>query len=132
MNSKSEENKKIVKSFFESLSSGTNTYLDYYTDESEIWTAGQNAIGGRRTKAEVESFADGILSAFPEGIRFEITSMIAEDDRVAAEVKGDAVHASGLVYQNEYHFLVTLKDNKIIELKEYMDTQLAAKVLLGE
>ena len=58
--------------------------------------------------------------------------MIAEDDRVAAEVKGDAVHASGQVYQNEYHFLVTLKDNKIIELKEYMDTQLAAKVLLGE
>ena len=126
MNSKSEENKKIVKSFFESLSSGTNAYLDYYTDESEIWTAGQNAIGGRRTKAEVESFADGILS------RFEITSMIAEDDRVAAEVKGDAVHASGQVYQNEYHFLVRLKDNKIIELKEYMDTQLAAKVLLGE
>ena len=47
-------------------------------------------------------------------------------------MKGDAVHASGQVYQNEYHFLVRLKDNKIIELKEYMDTQLAAKVLLGE
>ena len=87
MASKTEENKKIVESFFESLSSGTNSYLDYYTNDSEIWTAGQNAIGGRRTKAEIESFADGILSAFPKGIRFEITSMIAEDDRVAAEVK---------------------------------------------
>tara|TARA_B100001027_G_scaffold46826_1_gene30678 strand:+ start:467 stop:865 length:399 start_codon:yes stop_codon:yes gene_type:complete len=132
MASKTEENKKIVESFFESLSSGTNSYLDYYTNDSEIWTAGQNAIGGRRTKAEIESFADGILSAFPKGIRFEITSMIAEDDRVAAEVKGDAIHASGQIYQNEYHFLIRLKNNKIIELKEYMDTQLAAKVLLGE
>lgn len=132
MASKTEENKKIVESFFESLSSGTNSYLDYYTNDSEVWTAGQNAIGGRRTKAEIESFADGILSAFPKGIRFEITSMIAEDDRVAAEVKGDAIHASGQIYQNEYHFLIRLKNNKIIELKEYMDTQLAAKVLLGE
>tara|TARA_B100000886_G_C20305830_1_gene441687 strand:- start:417 stop:815 length:399 start_codon:yes stop_codon:yes gene_type:complete len=132
MASKTEENKKIVESFFDSLSSGTNSYLDYYTNDSEIWTAGQNAIGGRRTKAEIESFADGILSAFPKGIRFEITSMIAEDDRVAAEVKGDAIHASGQIYQNEYHFLIRLKNNKIIELKEYMDTQLAAKVLLGE
>ena len=132
MASKTEENKKIVESFFESLSSGTNSYLDYYTNDSEIWTAGQNAIGGRRTKAEIESFADGILSAFPKGIRFEITSMIAEDDRVAAEVKGDAIHASGQIYQNEYHFLIRLKNNKIVELKEYMDTQLAAKVLLGE
>jgi len=132
MSSETEENKKIVESFFESLSSGTNSYLDYYTNDSEIWTAGQNAIGGRRTKAEIESFADGILSAFPKGIRFEITSMIAEDDRVAAEVKGDAIHASGQIYQNEYHFLIRLKNNKIVELKEYMDTQLAAKVLLGE
>ena len=132
MSSETEENKKIVESFFESLSSGTNSYLDYYTNDSEIWTAGQNAIGGRRTKAEIESFANGILSAFPKGIRFEITSMIAEDDRVAAEVKGDAIHASGQIYQNEYHFLIRLKNNKIIELKEYMDTQLAAKVLLGE
>ena len=132
MSSETEENKKIVESFFESLSSGTNSYLDYYTNDSEIWTAGQNAIGGRRTKAEIESFANGILSAFPKGIRFEITSMIAEDDRVAAEVKGDAIHASGQIYQNEYHFLIRLKNNKIVELKEYMDTQLAAKVLLGE
>ena len=132
MSSETEENKKIVESFFESLSSGTNSYLDYYTNDSEVWTAGQNAIGGRRTKAEIESFANGILSAFPKGIRFEITSMIAEDDRVAAEVKGDAIHASGQIYQNEYHFLIRLKNNKIVELKEYMDTQLAAKVLLGE
>ena len=33
---------------------------------------------------------------------------------------------------NKYHFLLKIKDNEILELKEYMDTQLAAKVLLGE
>jgi len=28
--------------------------------------------------------------------------------------------------------LLTIKNGKIIELKEYMDTQLAAKILLGQ
>ena len=50
MNTTSIENKKIAKEFFEALSSGSDSYLDFYTDESMIWTAGENAIGGRRTK----------------------------------------------------------------------------------
>jgi ketosteroid isomerase-like protein len=58
--------------------------------------------------------------------------MVAENDYVAAEVAGSAMHVSGKPYNNKYHFLLKIKDNEILELKEYMDTQLAAKVLLGE
>ena len=42
------------------------------------------------------------------------------------------MHFSGKPYNNKYHFLLKIKDGEILELKEYMDTQLAAKVLLGE
>ena len=42
------------------------------------------------------------------------------------------MHASGKPYNNKYHFLLTIKNGKILELKEYMDTQMAAKILLGE
>jgi len=58
--------------------------------------------------------------------------MTAEDDRVAVEVSGESIHASGKPYNNKYHFLLIIRDGKIIQLKEYMDTQLAAKILLGE
>ena len=51
---------------------------------------------------------------------------------MAVEVQGEAIHASGEPYNNQYHFLLRIKNGKIIELKEYMDTQLAAKILLGE
>ena len=47
MNTTSIENKKIAIDFFEALSSGSDSYLDFNTDESIIWTAGENAIGGR-------------------------------------------------------------------------------------
>ena len=130
MTSITEESKDIAIKFFEALSSGSETYLDYYNDDSIIWTAGENDIGGTRTKKEIITFAHGILEAFPTGIKFNITGITAENERVAVEVQGDAVHISGKPYNNFYHFLLKIKDGKIIELKEYMDTQLAAKILL--
>jgi len=132
MSSLTDENKKIAKKFFEALSTGSDKYLDFYTDDSVIWTAGDNAIGGTRTKKEIINFAQNILAAFPSGITFKITSMTAEKEKVAVEVSGEAIHASGQTYNNQYHFLLRIQDGKILELKEYMDTQLAAKILLGE
>ena len=132
MSSVTKENKEIAIKFFEALSSGSATYLDFYNEDSIIWTAGDNDIGGTRTKKEIVDFAEGILAAFPTGIIFYITGITAENERVAVEVSGEAVHASGKPYNNKYHFLLTIKDGKILELKEYMDTQLAAKILLGE
>ena len=132
MSSITDQNKKITRDFFEALSTGSNKYLDFYTDDSIIWTAGNNSIGGTRTKKEVVTFAENILSAFPNGIIFNITGITAENERVAVEISGEAIHASGETYNNKYHFLLIIKDEKILELKEYMDTQLAAKILLGE
>ena len=127
-----DNNKKLVEDFFRILSSGSQDYLSFYTEESIIWTAGENAIGGSRSKSEVAGFAKSILDSFPDGISFNVVNLIAENDYVAAEVEGTAMHVSGKPYNNKYHFLLKIKDNKILELKEYMDTQLAAKVLLGE
>ena len=95
MTSISEENKDIAIKFFKALSSWSETYLNYYNDDSIIWTAGDNSIGGTRTKQEIVDFAQGILSAFPDGIKFNITGITAENERVAVEVSGEAIHASG-------------------------------------
>ena len=127
-----DRNKELVQEFFNLLSSGSDEYLDYYTDESLIWTAGENAIGGSRSKSEVVGFAKSVLDSFPKGITFNVVNLVAENDYVAAEVEGEAMHVSGKPYNNKYHFLIKIKDSKILELKEYMDTQLAVKVLLGE
>ena len=132
MSDSTDNNKKLVVDFFRILSSGSQDYLDFYTEESIIWTAGENAIGGSRSKSEVVGFAKSILDSFPDGISFNVVNLIAENDYVAAEVESTAMHVSGKPYNNKYHFLLKIKDNKIMELKEYMDTQLAAKVLLGE
>ena len=75
-----------------------------------IWTAGENAIGGSRSKSEVVGFAKSVLDSFPEGINFNVVNLVAENDYVAAEVEGSAMHVSGKPYNNKYHFL--LKDKR--------------------
>ncbi len=122
MSSLTEKNKPIARDFFETLSAGSEKYLDFYTDDSVSWTAGDNSIGGTRTKKEIISFAQNILAAFPSGVMFNITGMTAEDEKAAVEISGEAIHASGQTYNNQYHFLLRIKDGKILELKEYMDT----------
>ena len=120
MSETSKNNKEIATEFFNSLSSGTEDYLDFYTDDSTIWTAGDNAIGGTRSKEEIVEFAQGILAAFPDGITFNITGMTAEDDRVAVEVSGESIHASGQPYNNKYHFLLIIYCLKVCSCPVYL------------
>jgi ketosteroid isomerase-like protein len=52
-----------------------------------------------------------------------IKGMVAEGDKVAVEVVGDGRLRDGRRYQNEYHFLLTVRDGKVVAVREYLDTQ---------
>ena len=49
--------------------------------------------------------------------------MIAEGERVAVEATGFVELTDGRTYSPQYHFLVTVRDGKVFEVREYMDTQ---------
>jgi ketosteroid isomerase-like protein len=126
-----EDNKRTVRRFFEHLSRGeTKAVLDLYADDASVWTAGSLAFSGRRSKQEVAPLMEGILGAFPEGLRFTIHGITAEGDRVAVEAESQGRHANGKLYNNLYHFLLVVREAKVREFKEYLDTKLAHEVLL--
>jgi uncharacterized protein len=126
-----EDNKRIARRFFEYLSRGdTKAVLDLYANDATVWTAGSLAFSGRRSKQEVTPLMEGILGAFPEGLRFTIHGITAEGDRVAVEAESHGRHANGKLYNNLYHFLLVVREGKVRELKEYLDTELAHEVLL--
>ena len=58
--------------------------------------------------------------------------MTAEGERVAIEAESYGRHINGKTYNNLYHFLMVIRDGKISELKEYMDTMHANEVLVGD
>lgn len=127
-----EQNKQTVIDFFDQMSNGNvKGFVDLYHEGGAVWTSGNTLISGTQKKSAIQEFAGGIYDAFPEGLKFKINSMTAEDDRVAVEAESEGMHVSGVKYQNFYHFLFILKDSKVLLLKEYMDTEKVTDILCG-
>lgn len=127
-----EANKRKVKAFFDAMNNGdVDSIVDAYRDDGYVWTKGRTLISGKFNKEQIRAAAGSIYEAFPEGIRFEILNMTAEEDRVAVEATSHGRHVSGLIYENEYHFLFHFKEGQLLALKEYMDTEHITEVLCG-
>ena len=127
-----EQNKQTVIDFFDQMSNGNvEGFVNLYHEGGAVWTSGNTLVSGTQKKAEIVEFAGQIYEAFPDGIKFKIISMTAEDDRVAVEAESEGMHVSGVMYQNFYHFLFIFKDGKVLLLKEYMDTEKVTDILCG-
>jgi ketosteroid isomerase-like protein len=125
-------NKALVRTFFDALSrADVEAVRELYAEDFELWTAGTLPFSGTSNKAQALEGMRGILSIFPEGLDFSIDAMTAEGERVAVEAKSEGVHTSGARYHNRYHFLLVVRDGRITELKEYLDTEHAREVLAG-
>jgi ketosteroid isomerase-like protein len=57
-----------------------------------------------------------------------VLSITAEDDRVAVEAEGNALHANGRRYDNHYCYIFQIRDAKIFIFREYQDTLLVFDV----
>jgi len=126
-----EQNKGVVREFFEALNrSDGKRVLELYADDGTCWTAGSLPFSGLHTLEETGQVMAGILGAFPRGIQFTIHGVTAEGDRVAVEAESIGEHVSGCTYTNQYHFLFVIRDGRIAQFKEYLDTQRADEVLV--
>lgn len=127
-----ERNKQLARAFFDALNRGdVPAILDAYADDGYCLTTGNTLISGKFSKAQIAQAAGGIFEVFPNGIRFTIKAMTAEDDRVAVEAESEGDHVSGQRYSNQYHFFMRFGDGKLTEFKEYMDTERITDILCG-
>ena len=127
-----ETNKQCARAFFDALNRGdVQALLDAYAEDGYCHTMGHTLISGRFDKAQIAQAAGGIFAVFPQGIRFTIKHLTAEDDRVAVEAESEGAHVSGVVYRNEYHFFMRFRDGKVVLFREYMDTERVTDVLCG-
>lgn len=125
-------NKKFITDFFNAMNSGDiDAIVNSYDEYGALQTMGRTAISGRYNKTQIKDACVGIYQSFPNGISFTVDNIISEGDKVAVEAHSVGMHASGKLYSNEYHFLFTLSKGKILELKEYMDTERVTEILCG-
>jgi len=128
-----EENKQLAHEFLAALSrADTEWVAAHYGEDMELWTAGSLPFSGSSTREEALAGMPQILGLFPDGIEFKINALTAEGERVAIEATSRGTTFRGNVYDQEYHFLLTVRDGKIVGFREYMDTEHARKILVGE
>lgn len=127
-----EENKKVVLDFLENLSAGNAAaIMNTLADSATWWVAGNFPLSGTKTKAQFGELIGGLGENIDGGLRVTPTGVTAEGDRVAVEAESYAKMKNGKTYQNKYHFLFLVRDGKIQQVKEYLDTMHANDVLCG-
>lgn len=121
-----EDNKKIVEKFLDRMSRmDLDGVLAMMSDDAKWWVAGKPAefpIAGMKTKQEMARILAPMGAQLKSPAIVTVFGMIAEGDKVAVEAESNAVAANGRVYNNQYHFLVEIRDGKITLFKEYNDT----------
>lgn len=101
------------------------------TEDAVWWTNGRTDLwagAGSRTRSEIADTWRGLFSRLDGGLDMAVLSMVAEGFEVAAQARARATTRTGQVYDNGYHFLVTVRDGKVAAVKDYTDLLHAAVV----
>jgi ketosteroid isomerase-like protein len=120
-------NEQIVRSFFETLSSGNLERIRSLFHEQATWAVMVTGIPGAGEKkgrnAIIDEFLGPIRGMFVDGDpKVKIERTIAQGPFVATEARGIGQLKNGKKYDNRYVFVIEIKDDKIFALREYMDS----------
>ncbi len=126
------ENKQRVREYFDALGRGDPLLPSLLAADVTWWVPPSSPLGG------LYEGRDAVLALMGSGIdlydrgtpmKIGIRSMVAEGDRVCAETTLEARTARGEDYLNHYHFAFRLRDGRICEVREYVDTLYAQRKL---
>jgi len=63
-----------------------------------------------------------------KSFKFHVDNLIAEEDRVVVEGRDEAPTKDGRAYNNTYCIVVTLRNGKISQIREYLDSELVSAI----
>ena len=120
-------NKQAVVNAYASMAAGNPApYLDLLSDDISITMFGDHRFARTfKGRDDINNNLFGPIREVLDGtIRMNVTSATAENDLVVVEAQGKARTKDGRGYENSYCFVFRFENGKIIESREYLDTQL--------
>ncbi|MDQ1031858.1 ketosteroid isomerase-like protein [Streptomyces umbrinus] len=130
-----EKNKETVRAFIDALNRQDLAGLDALLADDATWTVCARDIpgaGSHEKKVVLERILPTMLAIFEAGEpRTEITRIVAEGDVVCAEAVSHGRLLHGAVYNNQYSHVYEVRGDRIASIREYTDTDYAAKIMAG-
>jgi ketosteroid isomerase-like protein len=125
-------NKRLMQAIFAELAQGNGRPFREAMADDFCWRIAGQASWSREWKGK-QAVIEGLLKPLYERFATTYTNraddFIAEGDKVVVQCRGDVMTKSGHRYDNHYCMVFRLRDGRLRELVEYMDTELAARAL---
>ncbi|MEZ4330594.1 MAG: nuclear transport factor 2 family protein [Myxococcota bacterium] len=127
-----ERNLDLVDRYFELLQKGDPGIAELFSPDA-CWLAPRSAPVGRRHEgldAVLALMASGLgLYDTTQPMQIERTASLAGDERVYVEMTIRATTRRGEPYENHYVMAFDLRDGRIVEVREYVDSLYAQRKL---
>jgi len=126
------ENKKLIEEIFAGVANGNSAlFVESLADDVVLCVTGQYSWS-RTFKGKTSVLQDlfgHVRTLVEPGARTIAQRFIADGDYVVVEAKGDMMTKKGVRYDNDYCLVYRLANRKIVEIREYNDSQLCERVL---
>jgi uncharacterized protein len=126
------ENKELMRDAFAELSRGNGSpFVDLLSDDIRWRIIGSTEWSGTwEGKTAVQrGLLAPLFAQFETRYRNRAVRLIAEDDFVVIECRGDVTTKAGKPYRNTYCYVCRFEDGRVRELTEYCDTELLTRAL---
>ena len=125
------ENKSLVCKAYEAISEGNvDGFLDRLSDDVRWTFFGEHKFA--KTFVGKQDIIDNMLGPLAgeleDGLRININNVVAEGSYVVVEATGESKLTKGGTYNNIYCYVVKVDNGEIVEMREYLDTELVSNV----
>ena len=125
-------NKALLHNLFAELERGNSRpFVDAMADDFR-WVIAGSSCWSRTFEgkmAVLNELFPMLRATIADRVRTRATAFIAEADKVVVQARGHNTTRAGVPYENSYCMIYTVRDGKLVEVVEYMDTDLAIKAL---
>ncbi|MCE3290408.1 MAG: hypothetical protein K0R83_2420 [Caulobacter sp.] len=125
-------NKQALTLAFDALAQGDGRPFVALMDDDFAWVVTGESVwagtwAGKQTVRE-KLFAQ-LFAQFEGTYTNRALNMVAEGDTVVVECQGSVQTKAGPRYDNQYCYICRFEDGRLKQIREYMDTALAERVL---
>ena len=122
-----EASRAVVQSWLDKASAGDMEGAFALFAEDAVWSnIGTTCFSGEHAGlgAIMKGLIGPLFSQLEGGISSDVEALVADGERVVVLSQGKARTRSGKDYNNTYAQVFTVRDGKIVRVREYMDTAL--------
>jgi uncharacterized protein len=127
-----ERNRKLIEGIFAELAQNNpRPFRDALADDVRWSTPGSSVWSRTFTGKQIvlTELLAMVHAQLVERVRLTVLRILADGDHVVVQASGQATTKKGKPYNNQYCFLYRIAGDKIAEVTEYLDTELASAAL---